>query len=934
MKVFFFTLSLILLSNVLSTANSAAQPQPSPGLSSCAIDLGPDVMVCKNAVFTLNPHPEPAGVYSWSGSIGLSCYDCPSPLVSGLNTGVYTYIATVTTPDCTASDTIVVTVINGEAPLYKIAEDQGICAGDSISLGGQSFPGTFYNWYSIPSGFVSTVANPADKPAGPITYYLSVSNTSCPLPTLDSVRITPVALSLQISPSDTVKICRGKSRTLQAVVNPAAQTIIWTPTTGLQIGPNGSSAVATPTESTSYTATVSLAGCTRQQSVYFAVDSLPADLDIYPADTTICQGEKVVLQSPVFEPVAYPGITFKWTPASGILTPDSLYNIAVQPAQTTPYRRITRNGACADTALAIVRVIPAAQINVSPTSSEICPGESVDLNITYTAGVTDIKWSPATGLSCINCDNPVATPVTSTTYTVSGNYQGCPVSAAATVNIKPLAPLKFPTDVQLCPGESVLLNEIFDPGATYIWTSTHPGFGTDTLPNPTFTPTQTATYYVLADNGCLRMDSIRITVNMATLTVSADTTICKNFSVNLKALTSIQGTLQWRNELTGQIIGNTSVVTVKPDQTTTYTVIYTYGDNCQITKKVTVTIEGVAPVIQFPLDTKLCLGENLPLNSGPVLPGTVYNWTANPPDASLLPGASLPTVSPTQNTTYAVTATLDNCTVSQQLDVTVFSATLTVSSDTTICAKTQVNLKATGSDPGGTYVWSTGESTASISKSPVTATTYTVVYTYGDNCKLADSVQVNVVPNFALDIQCVPDTTQVNIGTLLTLTAVVTPPQSLLNFTFKWEETTVDTQTLPFGTESIDVVPSSNDTSTAVVRYTLTAVSPAGCVQVMEKSIRLIFPIVRFPNAFTPDGDGHNDVFEMIVPQGLAYIDRMEIYNRWGQKIFESTDPAATWDGTANGESVPADVYVYRVWWRRGDGALQMQSKGDLTLLR
>ncbi len=110
--------------------------------------------------------------------------------------------------------------------------------------------------------------------------------------------------------------------------------------------------------------------------------------------------------------------------------------------------------------------------------------------------------------------------------------------------------------------------------------------------------------------------------------------------------------------------------------------------------------------------------------------------------------------------------------------------------------------------------------------------------------------------------------------------------------------------------------------------------SPQGCVKVFEKVFKLIFPLVRFPNAFTPDGDGHNDRFGMVVPQGLAFVDRMEIYNRWGQKIFESTEPNASWDGTVDGQNAPSDVYIYRIWWRRGDGALQMQAKGDITLLR
>ena len=926
MKVF-FTLLLFLL-----TFRASAQSNLLP----CDFDLGADVTVCNNAIFKLNPHPIPGGTYSWTGGPGLSCYNCPTPTVSGLSTGIYTYIATVTTADCTASDTLLLTVVNGEAPQYEIIENTGMCMGDSIALGGQEFPGVFYNWFSVPAGFVSSLANPNAKPSAHSTYYLSVSNAGCPVPSLDSVKVTPTTLNLVLLPMDTVKICQGQSRTFQATTGPAGQAVNWSPIAGLQISSNGATAVAGPTESTLYTATAMLGGCTRQSQIYVAVDSLPKGLGISPTDTTICQGEKVLLHSNLsLDPFAFPKITFKWTPALGLLSPDSLFNLAVQPNVTTLYKRITKNGVCADTVQAWVRVIPAAQMTVSPAQSSICPGDTVSLSLTYTPGVTGITWTPTAGLSCTGCDNPVAQPTMTTNYTASGAFQGCPVSASATVNIKPLAPLKFPSDVLLCPGDSVKLNEVFDPAASYTWTSTHPGFGTVTKPDPSFTPTQTATYYVTADNGCVRKDSIRIFVSTATLTVDGDTTICKNFSTQLSASSNLAGNnFQWRNDLTGQIIGATQVITVNPAVTTPYTVIFTYGDNCQLSGQVLVTISGEAPELVFPSDTKLCPGENLTLNSGPVLPGAMYNWVANPPDPTLTPGSAAPMVTPIQNTIYSVTATLGNCTVSKQVEVSAFNATLNTSPDTTICSESQITLTASGSNPNGSYSWSTGSSNASITIMPTISIPYTITYTYGDNCKLTKTIQVTVVPGFTLSIQCVPVTNQVNIGESVTLTAVVNPPQNLSNFKFQWQETTVDTKLLPFGTESIDVVPSSNDTTVALARYTLTVTSPNGCVKIADKNFKLIFPIVRFPNAFTPDGDGNNDVFKMVVPQGLAIVDLMEIYNRWGQKIFESTAPNASWDGTINGEQVPSDVYIYRVWWRRGDGALQMQSKGDITLLR
>ncbi|MCC6462226.1 MAG: hypothetical protein IT260_17290 [Saprospiraceae bacterium] len=714
MKVF-FTLFLSLIALFTTAQNS-----------DCTLDLGPDITVCNNARFSLNPHPQANdGQYTWTGSIGLSCYNCPSPEVSGLSTGTYTFIATVTTPDCMDSDTVRVFVINGEAPAYTITESMGICAGDSVSIGGPAISGTFYNWFSVPPGFASSLANPKVKPSGPVTYYLSTSTLTCPLLSLDSVRITPVALSLQLTPTDTVRLCLGKSRTLQATVSPAGQTISWSPGAGLQISGNGATAVATPLESTMYTATASLAGCTRQQRVYLALDSLPKELDIQPADTSICLGETVILESGTYDPDEYLGISSKWTPLNGLLYSDTLFNNVVQPSQTTLFRRITRKGLCIDTSFALVKVIPTAQMITSPVDTFICPGNTVLLSLSFvTPGVTNIEWSPANGLSCTQCTSTFATPVNTQTYSVSGEYQGCPVNASATVHLKPLPPLHFPDDRQLCAGESVQLNDQFDLMSTYVWTSTHPGFGTVTKADPSFMPTQTATYTVVANNGCIRKDSVTIVLNKAILTVKGDTTICKNFTATLSASATLpEISYVWIDKNTGQTVGTGQTIQVKPDVTTTYAVLYTYGDNCQLTDDVTVTINGEAPVLVIPTDVRICPDETVTLNSGPVLAGTVYNWVASPPDPTLAPTSATPVVSPDQTTMYSVVATLGNCSVAQQIKITADNATLTVTPDTTVCDSTLTTLRAMGSAPDGSYAWSTGAQSSTINVMPAGNTT-------------------------------------------------------------------------------------------------------------------------------------------------------------------------------------------------------------------
>lgn len=992
MKANFICLLILLFSFSI-----AAYAQPT---ANCEIDLGPDVTVCNNATFTLNPNAAQNGNYIWTGPAGLSCYTCPSPTVSGLTTGVYNYIATYQTAQCTQKDTIKITVVNGQQPQYQIADDKTICAGVTVSLGGPAFPNTFYQWTSLPSGFISSIPNPSATPLATTRYYLIAFNTSCPYTSVDSVLITvvqpptlqvqkdtaicngasvllgstvpepgttyswmpnngtldsltvanPLAtplqttvyqliatnsacavsrlvtisvvnLDLEFDTGDTVRICKGGSAPVHLTLTPPGAAISWSPLdNGIQVSGGGSDIVVSPSESMIYNVTAVKPGCTRTKPLYVGVDELPQNLlSIHPSDTTICRGAILLLQSDSFPQAAYPDIEFQWLPAQGQLTPDSFYYMIVSPQDTTTYTRVTINGGCIDTVEVTVNVKESGDINIQPSDTLICPGKSVVLEAIYTAGISDIVWSPPIGLSCTQCDNPVATPSDSTVYTVTGQYFGCPVSASAAINVQPLPAIEFPPDLTICLGDSIALNNALDSTATYNWTSTDPAFVPTTDPQPVVAPTQTATYFVQAENGCPVQRQVTVTVTSAVLTASNDTSICKNFSTILTASGSLPGSFEWSDGQTGQ------AVIVTPAQTTTYTVTYTYADNCMLTDEVTVTLDGIGPEINFPADKELCPGQSVLLNNTNT-PGAVYTWTSNPPGFSSNQAIPSP-VSPAQSTQYTVTATLDDCTITKTVDIIVYDATLSVPSDITICEGEVAKITADGS-LSGTYVWSNGDTSATITPSPTQNTSYILAYTYGDGCILKDTVNVSVKDNFILKIVADPDTNRINIGEPLSLTAIVQPSQSLSGFQFEWlEEGTVNIG----NSEILELNPSTNDSS-LIIKVIVT--SNNGCVQDTFLRFTLVQPLVVVPNAFTPNNDGVNDVFRLKVLEGSAVVINMEIYNRWGKKIFESADPAPVWDGTADGEEAPSDVYIYVIRWQRGDGALQPPLQGDITLLR
>lgn len=139
--------------------------------------------------------------------------------------------------------------------------------------------------------------------------------------------------------------------------------------------------------------------------------------------------------------------------------------------------------------------------------------------------------------------------------------------------------------------------------------------------------------------------------------------------------------------------------------------------------------------------------------------------------------------------------------------------------------------------------------------------------------------------------------------------------------------------------------PTTSHTYTTVGTFDveLTVTDENGCTDAIIQQVTLT-PVhdVIIPNAFTPNPNGGNDGFW--VPGDLSndvfypfsrFVEemRMRIFNRWGELIFESDDPARGWDGYYRGVLSPQDVYVYQLWVKFVDGK-EIDRMGDLTLFR
>ena len=199
-----------------------------------------------------------------------------------------------------------------------------------------------------------------------------------------------------------------------------------------------------------------------------------------------------------------------------------------------------------------------------------------------------------------------------------------------------------------------------------------------------------------------------------------------------------------------------------------------------------------------------------------------------------------------------------------------------------------------------------------------------------------DEIEVDVLGQTIIPIieARLPDGTILTSGSsifsgndvILTVTNV---PDSL-SFTYDWTGN-YDPMTAQ-GEEITVSVSRADDGQPAPLSYTVTLTSDqGGCT--FEARIVLIVEQsqVQVPDFFTPDNDGRNDRFRLFY-NGIITDYTMIVYNRWGQKVFTSSDPQEGWDGTKDGTPQNADVYTYLAKFRQ-DG-VELQEDGQVTLLR
>ncbi len=500
-------------------------------------------------------------------------------------------------------------------------------------------------------------------------------------------------------------------------------------------------------------------------------------------------------------------------------------------------------------------------------------------------------------------------------------------------------------DTSVCEGESTTLTA-FNTTACWWESLTNPGVSIDQDSILNVTPLITTTYVAHGDTAT---DSLTVYVHpVPVINLGNDTTICGNFSMTLDAGNPGYNFLWSTTDLSQ---------TINVVQSGTYSVSVTTSFGCSATDAITITS---VPFITVNLgnDSTLCTGSTVDLNAGPS--SYSYIWSG---------GETTNIISVQSTGNYSVTVTNGTCVGNDNIQISfnvppVFS----LGNDTLLCNGATYIITAPS---GYNYLWSTGEITQNISVT--NSNSYSVVLNDG-YCTGTDLVNVTFFDPQFVDIG--PDLIMCK-GDVTTITSVLsgqqnlwstgqtTPFISVMDSGIYWLQQTyqgcvsldsvhiavmpkpyvvlpddisycgLDPLEITAYTFSQNIIWSTGESTNPVYvkefPATIWAVVTNGyCSSTDTMNIDLNCELF-IPNAFSPNGDNINDEFKVIQTVILQF--NMQIYDRWGELVFETDHPAKGWDGTYNEMNCSIGVYAYYVKATLADNKI-IERKGNLTLLR
>ena len=762
-----------------------------------------------------------------------------------------------------------------------------ICAGSSTTLDVTATgAGITYQWFNKKTGIIAGETNRTITVTTAGDYYVIVTGTC------NAVSSAQTSVTVNQLPQGTLAantICVGATGQLtyrSSVAGTGPYTIVYSDGTN------------------TYTASR-------------VVSAVPFDVQVSPIATTTYTLISVTDASGCNRAVGF-------TSASAVLTVNNLPAITSQPVSVTNSAGTSTTFEVAATGTALTYQW---QLSVDGGTS------FVDLvNNVYYAGATTNKLSVSN----------IALRMNGFRYRVrvSGTCNPFVTSDAATLTvINPLASFKVNTSEQCISGNSFVFNNTSATNAgilSYSWTFGD-GIGTATTKAPSYTYTKAGSYtvklVVVTNTGDADSATAVVVVypkpvpafavNKDAQCLSGNSFVFTNATTIDKSPLIFDHKWNFGDGTQSSDINPIKTFNTSGDYVVTLVVTSFYG--CVDSVKRTITVNPMPTVaVTAPKGTILCDGLTLDLTA---TGGVSYLWYK---DGTLINGATAATYATTTPGNYSVRAVNSFGCVSlseAKITTTMLTKPKAEFSFNTFCTQVPVtftNLSNSSNAGAVTYAWKDNVGNTSAATSPV--------FTYNS----VGSVSMKLVVTSTYCPNLVDSVTKVLAiespipGKRLAIVDAVNGDETKLqarvfaNSKYTWSPAT--------GLSDITV---SNPITklSAEQQYTISMLAPSGCVTVDTMLVRIFKDFTVFiPNVFSPNGDGQNDkLYANLV--GVKEFKIYRIFNRAGQKVFETTNPAEGWDGTINGVPQALDTYVWMVEAVSKYGA-PIRETGLVTLLR
>jgi gliding motility-associated-like protein len=470
-----------------------------------------------------------------------------------------------------------------------------------------------------------------------------------------------------------------------------------------------------------------------------------------------------------------------------------------------------------------------------------------------------------------------------------------------------------PATATICAGSSQQLS--ISGGQSYQWSLN--GAAISDATNATYTATQAGDYSVEIINGACRANapntSIITIATPPTVTVSPSTAgICAGSSQVLTANSNATN-YQWSKD--GVAITGATFSTYNANGAGMYSVTAYNGSCSTVSNTSVITFKPVPSSSLSPASAEICEGN---VQSFTASGAASYQWMLN---GNTITNATDSVYNANQNGTYSVMLYKDGCsalaTNNAALTVRPNPVGVITPSSALICPPAATLLTATG---GNNYQWQLNN----IAINGATSSTYeaklpgvySVIISDGFCSAKATNNSVLTTGNAQKGIKY--DVLRLIKGQSYQLTA------RPLGQSFTW---------LPSADLDNPFIQNPIITPTTSRLYQIKIETPGVCPVNDSLEVKIFLkPDVFVPSAFTPNGDGKNDVLKPI-PVQIKSFGSFKVFNRWGQLIYQTKKEGEGWDGTVNGKLQPTGTYVWLFEGKDGDGN-NLQLRGTTTLIR